>query len=145
MSPPLEDDSKPLGDVKTPTPGTETPLVSATTVNSTANSKQDTSTDVTVLSQTEKPSVTNSAVIPAKTAATLPAAPPQKGAKLGSQSTPVQPISKGSHGKGGFVHTLTANDGTKAQVYLSKSGAHAGIVFRNEISRGKIPKALEEL
>ena len=34
------------------------------------------------------------------------------------------------------MHTLTANDGTKAQVYLSKNGAHAGIVFRNQISRG---------
>lgn len=120
MSPPLEDDSKPLEDV------TETPVGSTTKVNSTADSKQDTSTDVTVLSETEKPS---GRVIPAKTAATVPAAPQQKGAK----------------GKGGFVHTLTANDGTKAQVYLSKSGAHAGIVFRNEISRGKIPNALEEM
>lgn len=133
MSPPLEDDSKPLGDV------TETPVVSTTKVNSTADSKQDPSTDVTVLSETEKPS---GLVIPAKTAATVPAAPQQKGAK---QSTPVKPINKGTHGKGGFVHTLTANDGTKAQVYLSKSGAHAGIVFRNEISRGKIPNALEEM
>ena len=48
----------------------------------------------------------------------------------------MQAITKGAHAKGGFVHTLTANDGTKAQVYLSKNGAHAGIVFRNEISRG---------
>ena len=138
MPPPLEDDSKLLGDV------TETPVVSTTKVNSTADSKQDTSTDVTVLSETEKPS---GLVIPAKTAATaaVPAAPQQKGAKLENQSTPVKPINKGTHGKGGFVHTLTANDGTKAQVYLSKSGAHAGIVFRNEISRGKILNALEEM
>ena len=136
MPPPLEDDSKPLGDV------TETPVVSTTKVNSTADSKQDTSTDVTVLSETEKPS---GLVIPAKTAATVPAAPQPKGAKLENQSTPVKPINKGTHGKGGFVHTLTANDGTKAQVYLSKSGAHAGIVFRNEISRGKIPNAFEEM
>jgi len=177
MSPPLEDESKPLGDVPTPTPVTETPVVSATKVDSTssqtANSKQDKSTDVTVLSQTEKSSVTNGAiisaktaakvpaaplqkdkstdvtvlsqmekssstngaVIPAKTTATVPAAPLQKGAKLETQSTSGQPNSKGTHGKGGFVHTLTANDGTKAQVYLSKSGAHAGIVFRNKISR----------
>lgn len=141
MSSPLEDDSKPLGDVKTATSTAETPVISATTVDSTAsqtaNSKQDTSTDVTVLSQTEKPSGTNGAVIPAKTNSTVPAAPLQKGAKLENQSTPVQPINKGTHGKSGFVHTLTANDGTKAQVYLSKNGAHAGIVFRNEISRGK--------
>lgn len=183
MSPPLEDESKPLGDVPTPTPVTETPVVSATKVDSTssqtANSKQDKSTDVTVLSQTEKSSATNGAiisaktaakipaaplqkdkstdvtvlsqmekssstngaVIPAKTTATVPAAPLQKGAKLETQSTSGQPNSKGTHGKGGFVHTLTANDGTKAQVYLSKSGAHAGIVFRNEISRGKNAKS----
>ena len=38
----------------------------------------------------------------------------------------------------GFVHTITAADGTKAQVYLSKSGGHAGIVFRDQIFRGKL-------
>lgn len=180
MSPPLEDDSKLSENVKTLNPMTESPVLSTTKVDSTtsqtANSKQDNSTDttvlsttenlsatngavtpaktaamvsaaplqednstdVTVLSQTEKSSVTNGAAIPAKIAATVPATPLQKGAKLENQSTPVQPNNKGVHGKGGFVHTLTANDGTKAQVYLSKSGAHAGIVFRNEISRGKI-------
>ena len=179
MSPPLEDDSKPSVDVKTPNSVTESPVLSTTkvysTTSQTTNSKQeqstddtvlstteklsatngavtpaktaamvpaaplqkDKSTDFTVLSQTEKSSETNGAVIPAKTAAAVPASPLQKDPKLKNQSTPVQPINKGTHGKGGFVHTLTANDGTKAQVYLSKSGAHAGIVFRNEISRGK--------
>ena len=130
------------------TNGAETPAKSAPMVPA-APLQKGKSTDITVLSQTENPSVTNGAVIPAKTAATVPAAPLQKGTKLENQSTPVQPINKGTHGKGGFVHTLRANDGTKAQVYLSKSGAHAGIVFRNEISRGKITlfavrKALEE-
>lgn len=67
-----------------------------------------------------------------------------KGAKLGGQLASVQPIDKEQHHKGGFVHTLTANDGTKAQVYLSRNGAHAGIVFRNEISRGK-PKTINSV
>ena len=130
------------------TNGAETPAKNAPMVPA-APLQKDKSTDVTVLSQTEKPPVTNGAVTPAKTAAKVPAAPLQKGAKPENQSTPVQPSNKGTHGKGGFVHTLTANDGTKAQVYLSKSGAHAGIVFRNEISRGKntlfaVRKALEE-
>lgn len=119
----------------------EIPSASAATVASpasqTTNSKQASSTDVTVLPQTQKSSITSGAVIPAKTAATAPGAQPQKSAKVENQSTPVQAVSKGPHGKSGFVHTLTANDGTKAQVYLSKNGAHAGIVFRNEISRGK--------
>ena len=119
------------------TNGAETPVKNAPMVPAVPLQK-DKSSDVTVLSQTEKPSVTNYAVTPAKTAAKVPAVPLQKGAKLENKSTPVQPVNKGTHGKGGFVHTLTANDGTKAQVYLSKSGAHAGIVFRNEISRGKI-------
>ena len=192
MSPSLEDDSKLPEDEKNPNPMTESPVFPTTEVDSTtsqtANSQQDkstdvtalstteklsakngaatpaktaatvsaaplqneNSTDVTVLSQTEKSSVTNGAAIPAKTATTVPPAPLQKGAKVENQSTPVQPRNKGAHGKGGFVHTLTANDGTKAQVYLSKSGAHAGIVFRNEISRGKntqftVRKALVEL
>ena len=128
MSPSLEDhNSKPQ-------------TVSSASVDLTAsqsgNAQQDKSADVTALPQTQKSSVTSDAAIPAKTAATVPAAPVQKSAKLESQSTPSQPINKEQHNKGGFVHTLTANDGTKAQVYLSKNGAHAGIVFRNEISRG---------
>lgn len=116
--------------------GAVTPAKTAA-MASAAPLQKDNSTDVTVMSQTEQSSVTNGAVIPAKTAATVPAAPLQKGAKLENQSTPNQPSNKGARGKGGFVHTLTANDGSKAQVYLSRSGAHAGIVFRNEISRGK--------
>lgn len=139
LAPYLEDNSKPSGDVKSAGSTVKSPIVSDTTVDltvsQTANSKQDASTNVTA--QREKSSVASGALIPAKTPATAPAAPLKNDAKLENQATPVQPISKGPHGKGGFVHTLTANDGTKAQVYLSKSGAHAGIVFRNEISRGK--------
>lgn len=74
-------------------------------------------------------------LVPTKSAsASIPAAPKQVGAKIDNH-TPDQPITKGARAKGGFVHTLTANDGAKAQVYLSKNGAHAGIVFRNKIFR----------
>ena len=62
----------------------------------------------------------------------------ENGAGVGNQSTESDPIKKAAQGKGGFVHTLTANDGSKAQVFLSRNGAHAGIVFRNEILRGKV-------
>ena len=141
MSPFLEDhNSEPIGDVKSSSSQIETPAASAATVVSivsqTANSKQDTSSDVTVLAQKQNSSVASETVFPGKTATTVPTAPLQNSAKVGNQSTPIQPTSKGSQSKGGFLHTLTANDGTKAQVYLSKNGAHAGIVFRNEISRG---------
>lgn len=138
--PSLEDNLKPISDVKTSSSTVETAAASPATVESTAsqtaNTKQATSSDVTVLPQTQKSSGTSGTVIPAKAAATVPDATAQKSAKLESQTTPIQPDGKEPHRKGGFVHTLTANDGTKAQVYLSKNGAHAGIVFRNEISRG---------
>ncbi|XP_073240429.1 uncharacterized protein [Porites lutea] len=76
--------------------------------------------------------------IPAKNPASVMApVPPKDSIKTANQPTLNQPITvnKAAHSKGGFVHTMTANDGTKAQVYLSKNGAHAGIVFRNEILR----------
>ena len=83
--------------------------------------------------QRAKPAV----LVPTKSAsASIPAAPKQVGAKIDSHTSD-QPITKGARAKGGFVHTLTANDGAKAQVYLSKNGAHAGIVFRNKIFRGR--------
>ena len=37
----------------------------------------------------------------------------------------------------GFVHTVQATDGSQAQVYLTKNGEHAGIVFRDQIYHGK--------
>ena len=80
--------------------------------------------------------------IPAKNPASVMASvPPKDSIKTANQPTLNQPITenKAAHAKGGFVHTMTANDGTKAQVYLSKNGAHAGIVFRNEILRGIFP------
>ena len=80
--------------------------------------------------------------IPAKSTASVIGSVPQNHSfKSANQSTLNQPITvdKAAHAKGGFVHTMTANDGTKAQVYLSKNGAHAGIVFRNEILRGIFP------
>lgn len=78
--------------------------------------------------------------IPAKNPASAPV-PPKDSIKTANQPTLNQSITvnKAAHDKGGFVHTMTANDGTKAQVYLSKNGAHAGIVFRNEILRGIFP------
>ena len=86
-----------------------------------------------VSAQSAKPA----ALVPAKSAlASIPNAPKQVGAKINNH-TPDQPMTKGARAKGGFVHTLTANDGAKAQVYLSKNGAHAGIVFRNKIFRGR--------
>ena len=80
--------------------------------------------------------------IPTKNPASVMASvPPKDSIKTANQPTLNQPITenKAAHAKGGFVHTMTANDGTKAQVYLSKNGAHAGIVFRNEILRGIFP------
>ena len=80
--------------------------------------------------------------IPTKNPASVMASvPPKDSIKTANQPTFNQPITenKAAHAKGGFVHTMTANDGTKAQVYLSKNGAHAGIVFRNEILRGIFP------
>ena len=83
--------------------------------------------------QSAKPAV----LVPTKNAsAAIPAVLKQVGAKIDNHK-PDQPITKGARAKGGFVHTLTANDGAKAQVYLSKNGAHAGIVFRNKIFRGR--------
>lgn len=143
MSPPLEDNAKPSGDAKTISSTPDTTIVSHaaatystggdSTVIPSKNTKQEPSTNITA--QPAKSAVT----IPAKTTVSvLPAAPQKIGAKLENHSTPIQPINKEAHAKGGYVHTLTANDGTKAQVYLSKNGAHAGIVFRNIISRGKL-------
>lgn len=87
---------------------------------------------VSIAAQRAKPAVT----VPAKNASTaIQAAPKQVGPKMGNRSRARQPITDRAHAKGGFVHTLTANDGTKAQVYLSKNGGHAGIVFRNKIFR----------
>ena len=89
---------------------------------------------VSIAAQRAKPAIT----VPAKNASTaIQAAPKQVGPKMGNRSRASQPITDRAHAKGGFVHTLTANDGTKAQVYLSKNGGHAGIVFRNKIFRGK--------
>jgi hypothetical protein len=36
----------------------------------------------------------------------------------------------------GLVRTVKGPDGSTAQVYLTKNGAHAGLVFRDHISRG---------
>jgi len=141
MTPLLEDNTKPSEDVKTASSTPDNTVVSSASATYSKpadpfasplkNRKQDAPTNATA--QGTKTLVT----LPAKNAppAAPPAAPQKIGAKLENHATPNQPINKGPHAKGGFVHTLTANDGTKAQVYLSKNGAHAGIVFRNQISR----------
>lgn len=98
---------------------------SETTTNSGAPQSANRHSSTADKNQSNTPTVTSGAAVLSK------------GAKLGNEPTPVQPMNKEQHRKGGFVHTLTANDGTRAQVYLSRNGAHAGIVFRNEISRGK--------
>lgn len=138
MTPLLEDNTKPSEDVKTASSTPDNNVVSSASatyskpadpfVSPLKNRKQDAPTNATA--QGTKTLVT----LPFKNAP--PAAPQKIGAKLENHATPNQLINKGPHAKGGFVHTLTANDGTKAQVYLSKNGAHAGIVFRNQISRG---------
>ena len=38
--------------------------------------------------------------------------------------------------KKGLVRTIQGPDGASAQVFLTKNGAHAGLVFRDQISRG---------
>ena len=142
MTPFLEDKTKPNGEVKTANiPPGNTIVSSAAASYKTAadavvpaakSTKQNAPANVTA--QVAKSPI---AILAKNTAAAAMTSTKQKvGGKLQNQLTPMQAITKGAHAKGGFVHTLTANDGTKAQVYLSKNGAHAGIVFRNEISRG---------
>ena len=122
----LQDNSKHRGDVKISTSTVKSPDVSDKTTDSVASQGANKDSSKGTKEETYAPTVTSGVPIP------------DKGATLENQSTPVQPISKEGHHKGGFVHMLTANDGTKAQVYLSRNGAHAGIVFRNEISRGEL-------
>lgn len=123
LSAPLQDNKKHAGDEKISSLSQKSPVVSQATTNSVAYQTANKDSSKADKEQGYAPTVTSGAPILAK------------GAKLGGQLASVQPIDKEQHHKGGFVHTLTANDGTKAQVYLSRNGAHAGIVFRNEISR----------
>lgn len=144
MAPFLEDKTKHNGEVKTVNIPPDNTIVSS------AAASYKTATDAAAAAAAAKSTKQNApanvtaqvakspVAVPAKNtaAAAMSAAKQKVGGKLENQLTPMQAITKGAHAKGGFVHTLTANDGTKAQVYLSKNGAHAGIVFRNEISRG---------
>ncbi|PFX19615.1 Golgi-associated plant pathogenesis-related protein 1 [Stylophora pistillata] len=123
LSSPLQDNSKREGDVKMSSSSEKSAVSSETTTNSVAPQSANRHSSTADKNQSNTPTVTSGAAVLSK------------GAKLGNEPTPVQPMNKEQHRKGGFVHTLTANDGTRAQVYLSRNGAHAGIVFRNEISR----------
>lgn len=140
MTPLFEDKTKTSGVVKTAglTPDATIFSSVATTYKTAADAalipskatKQASSTNVTA--QAAKPPAS---ILAKNTAAAMSVAPQKLDAKLENNATRNQPMNKGAQARGGFVHTLTANDGSKAQVYLSRNGAHAGIVFRNEISR----------
>ena len=131
ITPFLEDRTKPNREEKTVKSRPDTSIVSS------AEATYKTAVDAAVpAAKSTKQNVSNNVpaqgskspvAIPAKNtaAAAMPAATQKVGGKLGNHLTPMQPITKGAHAKGGFVHTMTANDGTKAQVYLSKNGAHA--------------------
>lgn len=64
-----------------------------------------------------------------------------------NKGNPKIPINKDDGGKvpsiqkalknRGLVRTVKGPDGSSAQVFLTKNGAHAGLVFRDYISRGK--------